>query len=62
VEIVVGYISLRNGWGNTSRSSVWNENGIAKGIKIREIKAEDVSQIVAIQESIIQKKVSRKWI
>ena len=35
---------------------------MARWIKIRKIKAEDVSQIVAIQESIIQKKVSKKWI
>jgi ribosomal protein S18 acetylase RimI-like enzyme len=33
-----------------------------KGIKIRKIKAEDVSEIGAIQESILQKKVSKKWI
>jgi ribosomal protein S18 acetylase RimI-like enzyme len=32
-----------------------------KGIKIRKIRAEDVSEIVAIQESILQKKVSKKW-
>jgi len=33
-----------------------------KGIKIRKIRAEDVSEIVAIQESIVKKKVSKKWI
>jgi ribosomal protein S18 acetylase RimI-like enzyme len=33
-----------------------------KGIKIRKIRAEDLSEIVAIQESILQKKVSKKWI
>ena len=33
-----------------------------KGIKIRRIRAEDVSEIGAIQESILQKKVSKKWI
>jgi len=33
-----------------------------KGIKVRKIRAEDVSEIVAIQESILQKKVSKKWI
>ncbi|MGA2463356.1 MAG: GNAT family N-acetyltransferase [Thermodesulfobacteriota bacterium] len=33
-----------------------------KGIKIRKIRAEDVSEIVAIQESIMQKKVSKKWV
>jgi ribosomal protein S18 acetylase RimI-like enzyme len=33
-----------------------------KGIKIQKIRAEDVSEIVAIQESIMQKKVSKKWV
>ncbi|MFH0786798.1 MAG: GNAT family N-acetyltransferase [Pseudomonadota bacterium] len=33
-----------------------------KEIKIRKIRAEDVSEIVGIQESILQKKVSKKWI
>jgi ribosomal protein S18 acetylase RimI-like enzyme len=33
-----------------------------KGIKIRKIKPEDVSEIVAIQESILQKRVSNKWV
>ena len=33
-----------------------------KGIKIRKIRSEDVSEIVAIQESILQKKVSKKWV
>jgi ribosomal protein S18 acetylase RimI-like enzyme len=33
-----------------------------KGIKIRKIRAEDVSEIVTIQESILQKKVSKKWV
>jgi ribosomal protein S18 acetylase RimI-like enzyme len=33
-----------------------------KGIKIRKFRAEDVSEIVAIQESILQKKVSKKWV
>jgi len=35
---------------------------MGKELKIRKIKAEDFPQIVAIQESIIQKKVSKKWI
>ena len=35
---------------------------MGKGIKIRRIRAEDVSEIVAIQESILQKKVSKKWV
>jgi ribosomal protein S18 acetylase RimI-like enzyme len=33
-----------------------------KGVKIRRIRAQDVSEIVAIQESILQKKVSKKWV
>ncbi len=33
-----------------------------KGIKIRKIRAEDVSGIVSIQESILQKKVSKNWV
>ncbi|MBS3919900.1 MAG: GNAT family N-acetyltransferase [Deltaproteobacteria bacterium] len=35
---------------------------MGKGIKIRKIKAEDFSEIVTIQESILQKKVSKKWV
>lgn len=31
-------------------------------IKIRKIEAEDVPEIVSIQESILQKKISKKWI
>jgi ribosomal protein S18 acetylase RimI-like enzyme len=38
------------------------EKKMEKGIKIRKIRAEDVSEIVAIQESIMQKKVSKKWV
>jgi ribosomal protein S18 acetylase RimI-like enzyme len=38
------------------------DKGIAKEIKIRKIGIEDVPEIVAIQESILQKKVSRRWI
>jgi ribosomal protein S18 acetylase RimI-like enzyme len=34
---------------------------IVKEIKIRNIVARDVSQIIAIQESIIKRKVSKKW-
>jgi ribosomal protein S18 acetylase RimI-like enzyme len=45
-----------------SRSSELTDKMMGKGIKIRNIKPEDVPQIVAIQESIIQKKVSKKWI
>jgi ribosomal protein S18 acetylase RimI-like enzyme len=33
-----------------------------KKIKTRRIRTEDLPQIIVIQESIIQKKVSRKWI
>lgn len=33
-----------------------------KEIKTRKIRTEDVPQIIAIQESIIKKKVSRKWV
>ena len=45
-----------------SRSSALNGKMMGKELKIRKIKAEDFPQIVAIQESIIQKKVSKKWI
>jgi ribosomal protein S18 acetylase RimI-like enzyme len=45
-----------------SRSSALTDKGIAKEIKIRKIGIEDVPEIVAIQESILQKKVSRRWI
>jgi len=62
VEIVVGFISLPNGLENGSRSSGLTEEKMEKGIQIRKIRAEDVSGIVAIQESILQKKVSKKWI
>lgn len=31
-------------------------------MKIRKIRVEDLSEIVTIQESILQKKVSKKWI
>ena len=33
-----------------------------KGVKIRRIKVEDISGIVSIQESILQKKVTKRWI
>ena len=35
---------------------------MGREIKIRKIRAEDVSEIVSIQESILQKKVSKKWV
>jgi ribosomal protein S18 acetylase RimI-like enzyme len=44
------------------RSSGSIEKRMAKRIKTRRIKAEDALQIVAIQESIIKKKVSRRWV
>jgi len=34
---------------------------IGKEIKIRNIEARDISKIIAIQESIIKRKVSKKW-
>jgi len=33
-----------------------------KEIKLRKIRIEDVSEIIAIQESILQKRVSKKWV
>jgi ribosomal protein S18 acetylase RimI-like enzyme len=45
-----------------SRSSVLTEKEMVKGIKIRKIGADDILEIVAIQEAILQKKVSKKWI
>jgi len=35
---------------------------MVKGIKTRKINTRDIPQIIAIQESIRQKKVSRKWV
>ncbi len=35
---------------------------MGKGFRIRKIRAEDVSAIVSIQEAILKKKVSKKWI
>src|SRR4030042_1144756 len=45
-----------------SRSFGLTEKGMVKGIKIRKIGAGDVPEIVAIQEAILQRKVSKKWI
>ena len=45
-----------------SRSSVLTDRAMGKGIRIRKIGVEDIPAIVAIQEAIIQKKVSKKWI
>ncbi len=35
---------------------------MAKEIKTRKIRPEDVREIIAIQESLIKKKVSRRWV
>jgi len=35
---------------------------LTKEIKIRKIGVEDIPEIVSIQESILQKKVSKKWV
>jgi len=35
---------------------------MAKELKTRKIRSEDVSQIIAIQEALIKKKVSRRWV
>jgi len=45
-----------------SRSSVLTEKNTLKGITTRKYRADDVSQIVAIQEALIKKKVSKKWV
>ncbi len=45
-----------------SRSSGLTEKERRKGVHIREIRARDVPEIVSIQESILQKKISKKWI
>jgi len=45
-----------------SRSSALINKGMTKGIKIRKIGTRDVSEIVGIQEAILQKQISRRWI
>ncbi len=45
-----------------SRSFGLTEKEMGREIKIRKIRAEDVPEIVSIQESILQKKVSKKWV
>ena len=35
---------------------------MAKELKTRKIRSEDVPQIIAIQEALIKKKVSRRWV
>ena len=45
-----------------SKSSALTDQGMSKGIKIRKIGADNLPEMVAIQEAILQKKVSKKWI
>ena len=45
-----------------SRSFGSSEKKMGREIKIRKIRAEDVPEIVSIQESILQKKISKKWV
>jgi ribosomal protein S18 acetylase RimI-like enzyme len=45
-----------------SKSSVLTDKGMLKGIKIRKIGADNIPEIVAIQEAILQKRVSKMWI
>lgn len=45
-----------------SRSSVLTRNNTPKGIKTRKYGTHDVTEIVAIQEAITKKKVSKKWV
>jgi ribosomal protein S18 acetylase RimI-like enzyme len=45
-----------------SKSFGLTDREMEREIKVRKLKAEDVSEIVSIQESILQKKVSKKWI
>jgi ribosomal protein S18 acetylase RimI-like enzyme len=45
-----------------SRSFGSNRKEMGRKIRIRMIRAEDISEIVSIQESILQKRVSKKWI
>ena len=57
-----GFTFHRNGWENMSRSFGSSEKKTGRKIKIRKIKSEDLAEIISIQESILQKKVSKKWI
>jgi len=45
-----------------SRSFGLSEKKMRREIKIRKIRAKDVPEIVSIQESILQKKISKKWV
>jgi ribosomal protein S18 acetylase RimI-like enzyme len=45
-----------------SRSFGLTDKEMGRGIKVRKIEPEDVPEIVTIQESILQKKVSKKWV
>jgi ribosomal protein S18 acetylase RimI-like enzyme len=45
-----------------SKSFGLTDKEMGREIKVRKIQAEDVLEIVSIQESILQKRVSKKWI
>ena len=45
-----------------SRSFGSSEKETGRQIKIRKVRAGDVPELVSIQESILQKKVSKKWV
>ncbi|HMK75821.1 MAG TPA: GNAT family N-acetyltransferase [Thermodesulfobacteriota bacterium] len=45
-----------------SRSFGLSEKEMGRKTKIRKIRPQDLPEIVSIQESILQKKVSKKWI
>lgn len=45
-----------------SKSFGSSEKGMGRQIKVRKIRAGDVPELVSIQESILQKKVSKKWV
>ena len=45
-----------------SKSFGLTDKGMGREIKVRKIETKDVPEIVSIQESILQKKVSKKWI
>lgn len=48
--------------GETSKNHSNRLTLMRKGFHLRKIKSEDVSAIVSIQEAILKKKVSKKWI
>jgi ribosomal protein S18 acetylase RimI-like enzyme len=45
-----------------SKSFGLTDKETGREIKVRKIEVEDVPEIVSIQESILQKKISKKWI